>query len=331
MRRRRTRWRACAVGALCGLWLVAAPWAAPAQIYPNRPVKIVVPHAPGGAVDAVGRLLAQKLSEELGQRFVVENRAGASGNIGSEFVVRAAPDGYTLLVNASILVLNPFVFHDLPFDPVRDLAPISHIASGPLLFVTRPDFPADNVKDFIAKAKSKQGEVTFATSGLGSAGHFAEEMFKLMAGVDMLTVVYKGSGPALIDVMSGQVNAIMDPILSTLPLVRDGRLKALGVTSATRSAVVPDIPTVAENGLPGFEFFSWYGIWAPARTSPDIVNRLEAQVARIVQMPDVVQRLTAQGFEPVGSSAGEFSGYIKDEVAKYAKLVQDAGLKFEQH
>ncbi|HEX9461150.1 MAG TPA: tripartite tricarboxylate transporter substrate binding protein [Alphaproteobacteria bacterium] len=318
----------CAVGTLVGLWLTASS-SASGQVYPNRPVKIVVPHAPGGAVDAVGRLMAQKLSEELGQRFVVENRAGASGNIGSEFVAHATPDGYTLLVNASILVLNPFVFRELPFDPVRDLAPISLIASGPLLFVTRPDFPADSVKEFIAKAKSKQGEVTFATSGLGSAGHFAEEMFKLMAGVDMLTVVYKGSGPALLDVMNGQVNAMMDPILSTLPLVRDGRLKALGVTSASRSVVVPDIPTVAESGLANFEFFSWYGIWAPARTSPDVVNKLEAQVAKIVQMPDVGQRLTIQGFEPVGSSAEEFSVYIKDEMAKYAKLVQDAGLKFE--
>jgi tripartite-type tricarboxylate transporter receptor subunit TctC len=307
----------------------AAAFPALSQNYPSRPVKIVVPHAPGGAVDAVGRLLAQKLGDELGQRFVVENRAGASGNIGGEYVAHAPADGYTLLVNASIFVLNPFVFREIPFDPIKDFAAVSHIASGPLLFVTPPNSPAKSIKDFIGLATAQPGQMFFATSGLGSAGHFAEEMFKLMARVQITTTVYKGSGPALVDVMSGQVHGMIDPILSTLPQVRDGRLKALGVTSATRSPVAPDIPTIAESGLPGFEFYSWYGIWAPAKTPRDIVNKLEVDVGRIVHTPDMTQRLLAQGFEPVGSTSAQFSTFIQSEMAKYAKLVQDAGLKFE--
>jgi tripartite-type tricarboxylate transporter receptor subunit TctC len=297
--------------------------------YPARTVRIVVPHAAGGAVDAVARVLAQALAERLGQAFVVENRTGASGNIGSEFVARAPANGYTLLINASIHVLNPFVFRSLPFDPVADFAPISLIASGPLLLVTVAPGPVTSLKGLIAAARARPGTLSFATSGLGSAGHFAEVLFQRRAGVDLITVPYRGSAPALADVASGQVTAMIDPILSALPLVQSGQLTALGLTGRTRSALLPQVRTIAESGLPDFEAYSWYGIWAPAGTAPEIVDRLQRGVAEALRRPAVRAPLVAEGFEIVGSSPAAFAVYIRAETAKYARLVADAHLTFE--
>jgi tripartite-type tricarboxylate transporter receptor subunit TctC len=317
------------LGALIGAALVWLPGPAAAQpAFPTRAVKIVVPHAPGGAVDVVARVLAPALGDRLGQNVVVENRAGASGNIGSEFVAHAPPDGHTLLVNASIHVLNRFVFRTLPFDPVADFAPVSLLASGPLLLVTAAAGP-DSAQALIARAKARPGILSFATSGLGSAGHFAEELFKRRAGIDMITVPYRGSAPALTDLAANQVTAMIDPILSALPGVQGGRLRALGVTSKRRSAIAPDVPTLDEAGLPGFEAYSWYGVWAPKGVSPAIVARLHAAVAEALQQPAVRAPLTADGFEIIASSPAAFATHIADETARYARLVEDARLVFE--
>jgi tripartite-type tricarboxylate transporter receptor subunit TctC len=321
------------LGVLIGAALVwALPEPAGAQSYPasypTRPVKIIVPHAPGGAVDVVARILAPALAAGFGHNVVVENRAGASGNIGSEYVANAAPDGHTLLVNASIHVLNRFVFRSLPFDPVADFAPVALLASGPLLLVAGPDGPT-SVRALIERAKAKPGALSFAASGLGSAGHFAEELFKRRAGIDMITVPYRGSAPALTDIAGGQVTAMIDPILSALPLAQAGRLRALGVTSRARSPIAPDVPTLDEAGLPGFEAYSWYGVWAPAKTPPAIVAALHAEFSQALQQPAVRAPLIADGFEIIGASPAAFATHITDETARYAKLVEDARLVFE--
>jgi tripartite-type tricarboxylate transporter receptor subunit TctC len=316
------------LGALISALVQASPGPASAQPYPTRAIRIIVPHAPGGAVDAVARLLAPALGGRLGQTVVVENRAGASGNIGSEFVAHAPADGHTLLVNASIHVLNRFVFRTLPFDPVTDFAPISLLASGPLLLVVGPTGP-ETARQLVERAKARPGALSFATSGLGSAGHFAEEQFKRLAGVDMILVPYRGSAPALADVAGGQVTAMIDPILSTLPLVQGGRLRALGVTGATRSAIAPAIPTLEEAGAPRVEASSWYGIWAPAGTPPVIVARLQATVADALQGPALRAALSADGFEVEGSSSEAFAAFIAEEMQRYARLVEEARLTFE--
>src|SRR5260221_4370594 len=250
--KRHVRLVVAVLGALISALVAVSPAPANAQPYPTRAVRIIVPHAPGGAVDTVARVLAPALGARLGQNVVVENRAGASGNIGSEFVAHAPPDGHTLLLNASIHVLNRFVFRALPFDPVGDSQPISLLAAGPLLLVTGREGP-ETARQLIEHAKAKPGVLSFATSGLGSAGHFAEALFMRLAGVDMIIAPYRGSAPALSDVAGGQVTAMIDPILSALPLVQGGRLRALGVTGRTRSAIAPEIPTLAEAGLPAVE------------------------------------------------------------------------------
>jgi tripartite-type tricarboxylate transporter receptor subunit TctC len=316
------------LGALIGALVAGSPAPASAQPYPTRTIRIVVPHAPGGAVDAVARVLAPPLAERLGTNVVVENRAGASGNIGSEFVAHAPPDGHTLLINASIHVLNRFVYHALPFDPIADFAPVSLLAAGPLLLVSGRTGP-ESARQLIERAKARPGVLSFATSGLGSAGHFAEEKVKRLAGIDMIIVPYRGSAPALSDVASGQVTAMIDPILSALPLVRGGRLRALGVTGRARSATAPDIPTLEEAGLPGVEAYSWYGMWAPAETPPAIVARLQAQLVDALRLPAVRAALTAEGFEVRGSTPAAFAAYIAEETERYARLVADARLTFE--
>jgi tripartite-type tricarboxylate transporter receptor subunit TctC len=314
---------------VCALALVAAGGPAIGQSYPSRVVRVVLPVPPGGGVDAVGRILAQRIGEELGQSFVVENRAGASTVIGSAYVARAAPDGYTLLVNASLLILGPLITKNVPYDPLTDFAPVTQIATGPLLLVSSAKFPAGGIADLIALAKARPGQLSIANPGTGSSMDFAQAMFRLMAGIDVITPAYKGTGPAVVDVMSGEVSATFTTIPSALSLVRDGRLKALGVSSRTRSALVPEVPTVAESGLAGFEFNTWNGMWAPAKTPRDIVAKLQAAAARAVQFPAVRQLLVAQGLEPVGSTPEQFADYIRSDVAKHARLIRDANLKFE--
>jgi tripartite-type tricarboxylate transporter receptor subunit TctC len=318
-------WRCIA----CVFALIAAGGPALAQSYPSRVVRVVLPVPPGGGVDAVGRILAQRLGEELGQNFIVENRAGASTVIGSAYVARAAPDGYTLLVNASLFILGPLITKNVPYDPLADFAPITQIATGPLLLVSSAKFPAVSIADLIALARARPGLLSIANPGTGSSMDFAQAMFRLMAGIDVITPAYKGTGPAVVDVMSGEVSATFTTVPSALSLVRDGRLKALGVSSRTRSALVPEVPTVAESGLAGFEFNTWNGLWAPAKTPRDIVTRLQAAAARAVQHPEVRQLFVAQGLEPVGSTPELFAEYIRSDVAKHARLIRDAKLQFE--
>ncbi len=305
-----------------------APWAA-AQTYPSKVVRVVVPQPPGGGVDTVGRILATRLGPMLGQTFIVENRAGAGGLIGSAAVAKAPPDGYTLLVNAGVLIMGPLRSKDVPYDPLTDFTPISETDSNPMILVATPSLPANSVSELIAMAKARPGEVSLANPGAGSAMDFCQAMFRVMAGIQVLTPLYKGNSPVMADVMSGQVNATFTSIPTAISLIQGGRLKVLAVTSRTRSSLMPKVPTVAESGLPDFESVGWHGFWAPAKTPRDIVNRLQAALARIVKSPDVVPLLAAQGLEPVGSTPEQFAEYIRSEYSKAEKLIRDAGLKLE--
>ena len=303
--------------------------AAGAQTYPQKPVRIIVPYPPGGTVDLVARHLAQQVTTQVGQQIVVENRAGANGTIGSDFVSKASPDGYTLLVQASIFVINPLFLRNVPYDVQRDFAPISNIGSVPLLVTAHPSVPAANLREFVALVRANPDKYTFATTGLGSAGHLTEEVIRREAGLSILIVPYKGAGPALTDIVGGQVSALADPLPSSYPHVKGGRLKALAVTSRERVAYMPDVPTMAESGFPGFEMLSWYGLWGPPALPRDIVDRLAGEVAKAVRSPEMQEKLAAQGFLPQGSTAPEFAAYVKDEVAKYAKIVKDANIKVD--
>jgi tripartite-type tricarboxylate transporter receptor subunit TctC len=314
------------VGSLCAL--LVAP--ASAENYPSRTVSIVVPYPAGGSVDGVARIITQKLNEALGQHFVVDNRAGGAGGVvGANYVAKADPDGSTLLLTASIHVITPFLNNNVPYDVVKDFTPITLIATGPLLVSTSPGVPAGDLKEFFDLVRKNPDKFTFATSSFGSAGHLAVELLKRDAGVDTLVIAYKGAGPALNDLMSGQVQLMADPMLSSLPLARGKAIKALAVTSAKRLASAPEIPTVAESGMSGFEFVSWYGLWAPKNLPPALVEKLQAEVAKIVARPEVKQLLEQLGFEPVGSTTEYFTKFIADEMEKSAKIIADAKIKAE--
>ncbi len=297
--------------------------------FPTKPLRIVVPYPPGGTVDLVGRTMGMVLAQQLGQQVVVENKVGASGTIGADFVAKSAPDGYTLLVNASLQVFNQYIMKSIPFDPIKDFTHISLIGSVQLIATAAANFPANNLAELIALAKANPGKYSFATSGIGSASHLAEEMVKRQAGLDMIIVVYKGSAPALTDVMGGQVSAMIDALPASYPHVKSGRLKALAVTGRHRASFLPDVPTAAESGLPGFEISSWYGLWAPAKLPADITTRLAAEVAKAVKSKEVKDRLETQSFEPSGIAGAEFASHIDKEVATISKLIKDANIKVE--
>ena len=315
--------------ALAGL-LFAPVGSAVAQNYPTRTVSLIVPYPAGGSVDGVARIVAQSLAERLGQSVIVENRAGGAGGIvGANYVAKAAPDGYTLLLTASIHVITPFLARSIPYDVVKDFTPISLVAAGPLIVSTAPNVPATNLRDFFALVRKTPDKFTFATSSFGSAGHLAIELLKRDAGLDTLVIAYKGAGPMLTDVMSGQVQLIADPILSSLPLAQSGKIKALAVTSAKRVAAAPEIPTIAESGATGFDFLSWYGLWGPKGLPADIAAKLQAEIAAIAVDPQAKGRMALLGFDPIGSTTPYFAKYIDDEMAKYAKIIKDAGIKAE--
>src|SRR5256886_11530365 len=270
--------------------------AATAQNYPSRTVTVVVPFPAGGSVDGVARILVQKLNETMGQHFIVENRAGgASGIVGANAVAKAAPDGYSLLVSASVHVINPLLYKSVPYDVVRDFTPVTLLAEGPLIVSTTPSVPANNLKDFFALVRKDPQKYTFGATTIGSAGHLAIELLKRDAGLDTLVVAYKGTAPALTDLMSGQIQLLADPMLSSLPLAQAGKIKALGLTSLKRAVAAPDIPTVEESGVRGFDFVSWYGLWGPKNLPGDVSNRLQGEVARLLAMPDVKERLSLLG------------------------------------
>jgi tripartite-type tricarboxylate transporter receptor subunit TctC len=303
---------------------------ATAETYPSRTVSVVVPYPPGGSVDGIARIVTRKLNEALGQHFIVDNRAGGAGGVvGANYVAKSAPDGATLLLTASIHVVTPFLYKNIAYDVVKDFTPITLIATCPLLVSTAPSVPAGNLKEFFDLVRTDPKKFTFATSGFGSAGHLAIEMLKRDAGVDTLVITYKGAGPALTDLMSGQVQLMVDPMLSSLPQARAKTIKALAITSARRSPAAPDIPTVAEAGMANAEFVSWYGLWGPKNLPQDIVDQLQKTVATILAQPDVKQRLDALGFEAVGSTQADFAKFIASEMDKSAKIVSDAHITTE--
>ncbi len=321
----RRRLLAAAGAALC----LAAPAFAQTQAYPTKPVKLVVPYPPGGPTDIVARLVAQKLSDAMGQQFIVDNRPGAGGNPGAELVARSPADGYTLVVATTAHAINPSLFKNLGYSLSKDFAPVSQLTSGPLVIVANPSLPANNVAELIALAKSKPGELNFASSGNGQSTHLSAELFAAMAGVKMNHIPYKGSAPALTDTMGGQTQLMFDTMLSAMPHVKAGKLKALAVTSAARSPVAPDVPTVAESGLPGYEAIAWNGLLAPAGTPPEVLARLSAELKKVLAAPDVKDRFEAQGFAASWNSPEDFGRFMTAEVDKWAKVVKVSGAKVD--
>ena len=297
--------------------------------YPNRPVRLVVPSSPGGGSDIIARIVAPKLSERLGQQIVVENRAGAGTMIGGEVVAKAPPDGYTLLMGISTLATNPVIYRKVPYNALTDFAPITLVLSAPNILVVHPSVPVKTVKELIAFASARPGQLNYASAGLGTNPHLSMELFLSMSRLRMAHIPYKGSGPAMVDLLGGQVAVMTATMLTGIPHVRTGRLRALGTTGSARSAAAPDVPTVAEAGVPGYEAVQWYGVLAPANTSKEIVARLHREIAVILQSGDVKERFAADGGDPGGNSPEEFARYIRAETDKWARVARDAGIKPE--
>jgi tripartite-type tricarboxylate transporter receptor subunit TctC len=314
---------------LLALCATAPSAASAADAYPTRPVRMIVAYPPGGGTDIVGRMMAQKLGETLGQTVVIDNRGGATGNIGTELAARANPDGYTLLMgNVAPNAINVSLFKKLPYDPVKDFAPVSLVAITPNILVVNPAVPVKTVKDLIALAKAKPGVLNFPSAGVGSSSHLAGELLKILARVDMVHVPYKGGGPALIDTISGQMQVMFATMPAAMPHVKSGKVRPVAVTTDKRSQTLPELPTIAET-VKGYEASTWYGLLAPAGTSPAIVTRLHQDVVKILTTPDTREKLVAQGFEPVGNTPAEFGAYIKSEIAKWGRVIREAGIKAE--
>ena len=300
-----------------------------AQSYPTRPVRIIVGYPAGGPIDILARLLTPGLTEAFGQQFIVDNRPGASGMIGNEQVAKAAPDGHTLLMTAATFAINPSVFAKVAYDPQRDFAPIAMTARSPYLLVAHPSFPACSVRDLIAVAKANPGQVNFASSGTASLPHLAGELFHLMAGVKMTHIPYKGGTPATIDTLAGQVPIIFNNMLNAVPHVKSGKMRALGVTGAQRTAILPQVPTIAESGLKGFDVTGWYGLLGPAATPREIVARLNSESGKIMKQPASAARLADDGVVTYAEAPEWFAALIRDEQAKWAKVVRQSGIKPE--
>ena len=296
-----------------------------AQSYPSKPVRVVVPYPPGGPTDIVARVLFQQVAESTGQQFVIDNRAGAGGNIGAEHVAKAPADGYTVLIGTTAHAINMSLFKSLNYDVQKDLAPVSLLTQGPLVLVTHPQFPANSVKELIDMAKTKPGSLNFASSGNGQSTHLSAELFNSMAGTKMVHVPYKGSAPALSDLMTGQVGIMFDTTLSAMPFVRAGKLKALGVTSSQRTPAAPDVPTIAESGLPGYEVFAWNGVFVPAGTPKPIVAQLNEEIRKAMQLPQVRDKFSAQGFAASWNTPDQFGVFVRNEVDKWARTVKASG------
>ncbi len=300
-----------------------------AQTYPVRPVRIIVPFLPGGAVDLIARTLAQRLTEQMGQQVIVENRAGASGAIGSDAVAKAAPDGYTLLVQSSTLIINPMVVKTSPYDVARDFTPVTQLGSVAMIFVAPLNLPAGNLAEFIALARAKPKSLSFGAASLGSPGHIAAEAIRFEAKLEIQVVPYKGTAGVLNDLLGGHVSGTIDGLPAYLPHVKSGKLKALAVTTPERLAVLKDVPTVAESGIPGFDMVSWYGLWAPAKLPHELLRQLSTEAAKAIRAPATVERLGEQGFESAGTTPEAFSRFIESETSKYARLVKEARIVVE--
>ncbi len=312
---------------IAALLVSAGAGAQPA--YPQKPIRFVVPYTPGGGTDLMARALAQRMTESMGQSVIVENRAGAGGNLGMEFVARSSPDGYTIaLALTAQYAVNPALYPKLPYDPVRDYAPIMLVARNPYVLIVHPTVPAKTMKELIALAKVRAGQLTFSSSGNGSGAHLSGEMLKTMAGINMLHIPYKGAGALLPDLIAGQTHLSFVTWSSVGQHVKSGRLRALGVTTAKRSPALPELPAIGET-VAGYDLPVWYGIVAPAGTPREIVMRLNAEILRVINLPDFKQRIEADAVEPIGSSPEQLGDYIRSELVKWAKIVKDSGAKVD--
>ena len=318
------------VGPIAALVLMALASTADAQSWPAKPIRIISPYPPAGANDLLARIIAPKLSEQLGQPVGVENRAGATGNIGAVLVAKAPADGYTLLMGqAGNLTINISLMAKIPFDPVRDFSPVTMVASTPNVLVVHPSLPVRTVKDLIALAKAKPGQINYATSGIGSPGHLAAELLNKSAGIRLVHIPYKGAAPALLDVVAGNAHLYFTSAVSAQPFIPSGRLRMVAVASAKRSPSLPEVPTVAEAGFPEFDVSSWWGVVAPASTPREVVMRLQTEIHRVIALPEIRAKLAEQGLDIATNTPEQFAAYIKSETAKWAKLIREVGVKPE--
>ena len=308
----------------------ALPVAAQSQTYPSKPVRMLVGFPPGGGTDIMARIVGAKLADALGQQVVIENRPGAGGNISADLAAKAAPDGYTVLMgHVAPIAIAPWLYPKLAYDPQRDLAPISFIASSPNVLVVHAALAASDVRSLIALARAKPGQLRYASSGSGTVQHLAAESFRQAAGIQMLHVPYKGSSQAVVDLISGQVDMNFDTTPSVINYVKQGRLRALAVTTAKRSALVPDVPTLAESGLPGIDFSTWWGLFAPAGTPRSVIERLNRETLKALQLPDVKEKLAGVGAEPAGNSPEEFAAFIRSETEKWGRVIRTGKISLE--
>lgn len=307
---------------LLGAWMLLVPITVPAQ----APMRIVVPFPPGGGTDILARQLAQKLNEAWNVPVIVDNRPGANGSIGSGFVAKAPADGQTLLIVPSGFAVNPSIYKNLPFDSLRDLAAVSQLAASPLILSVHPSFPARSVKELVALLKARPGEIDYGSSGNGSPPHIAAELFKYLTGTKIVHIAYKGAGPAVVDLISGQIPIYFMNALSVVPHIRSGRVRALGATSRRRFDALPDLPTIAEAGVPGYEYTNWYGMLAPGGTPRAVVAKVQAEVARILSLPELRERLSKEGAAVVASTPDEFTRFLRSEIDKAEKIVKAAGM-----
>jgi tripartite-type tricarboxylate transporter receptor subunit TctC len=313
------------LAAFCGLLLAA--FAAQAQPFPSKPVRLVVPFPAGGSTDIISRTLGQELSEMWGQPVVIDNRPGGSTIIGTDVVAKAAPDGYTLLVTPASFTIVPSLIDKLPYDPAKDFEPITLINTTPLVVVVNPSVPAKSIQELIALAKARPGALNFGSAGSGGSNHLAGELFNAMAGVKIVHIPYKGNAPALTDLVGGHVDLLFNGLTSALPLIKAGKLRPLAVTSLTRSGALPDIPTLDELGLKGFQAVAWNGLSAPARTPKDVIGRINADVLKVIRSPGFVEQLKAEGSDPVGDSPVQFAAFLREETAKWSKVIKFAAIK----
>jgi tripartite-type tricarboxylate transporter receptor subunit TctC len=305
-----------------------APLSSGAQAYPAKPIRLIVPFPPGGGTDFVARAIQPRLAEALGQQILIDNRAGATGIVGTELGAKAPPDGYTLtMATGATISANMALFPKLPYDPPKDFVPVTLVASQPNVLAVHPSLPAKTVRELIAIAKARPGQLNYASSGSGSSHHLSGELLKSMAGIDIVHVPYKGTGPAIIDAVGGHVELIFSGIAAIMPQVKSGKLRALGVTKAQRSAILPDLPTIAESGLPGYEITSWHGVLAPTGTPQPVVVRVRDGVAKALASADVHERFASQGAEPIGSTPEAFAKFMRADIAKIGKLIKTAGIK----
>ena len=320
-------WTRCAVIAVA---LIAMTPGVYAQIYPNKPIRLVLPYPPGGGSDTIARPLAQRLAAGLGQQVIVDNRGGASGNIGMELAAKSPPDGYTIVMALTAqLAVNPSLFKKLPYDPVKDFAPITLMASGPYILVVHPSLPVKSVKEFIALARKHPGQIAYASSGNGSGGHLAAALLGSMTGIKMLHVPYKGGGPALADLLAGNVQMLFSTYAAGKGHIQSGRIRALAVSTAKRPSIIPDLPTVAEAGVPGYDSGVWYAVLAPAGTPQDIVAKLNREIIHVLHTPEYTKLLVNGAIDPVGSTPQELAGYMNAEIAKYAGIIKEAGMRVD--